>query len=187
MKLFNTDADAPSPEADDPPPRATPPRPEHRRVAVSFLFTIAILAGTVISIYAVFPARNGMVVSEAVAEHRAPTQTWQIAHPSPAELDLWTLAVLGESAPLPRARGTTQVVGARPLEILGRRAVFVRYLIGADAVSVLVQRARDLPPRRISRRDDDDQVESWRVDKWTVVAVGPAASAAIWRPVVGVP
>ncbi len=187
MKLVDTDASAPSPEGDDPPPRATPPRPEHRRVAVSFLFTVAVLAGTVITIYAVFPPRNGLIVSEAVSEHRAAPQGWQLEHPTAVELDAWALAVLGERAPLPRPRGGVDVIGARPLEILRRRAVFVRYRIGADEVSLLIQRARDLPARRISRAEDRDQVEAWRDDPWTVIAVGPAASAAAWRPVVGVP
>jgi hypothetical protein len=85
------------------------------------------------------------------------------------------------------------VIGARPIEILNRRAALVRYKIGppvvaGDAeVTLVVQRGRDVPKRRVSKQDDDDQVEAWRVQKWTFVAVGPEASAAQWKPALGVP
>jgi hypothetical protein len=192
MKLVEADAVGPA-AIEEAPPHPTPPRPEHRRVAISFLFTLAVLVGTVVMVYTVFPARHNVVVTDAIAEHRRAAQEWQLVHPGAEELETWALGVLGERVALPPPGAGVAVIGARPIDILNRRAALVRYQIGAPVVAggaevtLVVQRARDVPKRRVSKQDDDDQVEGWRVQKWTFVAVGPAATAAAWKPAMGVP
>jgi hypothetical protein len=185
MKLVEVDQEGP-PAIEAEAPRPTPPVPEHRRVAVSLLFTTAILVGTVVAIYLAFPARHNVVVTRAVAEHRA-APTWQIERPSAGDLRVWALGVLGERAPVPEPGPDREVVGARPLEILKRRTAMIRYRIGGAEVDVLIQRGHDVPPRRVSRRDGEDRVEAWRHGPWMFVAVGPAASAAGWKKALGVP
>jgi hypothetical protein len=171
------------PEVEEAPPHPTPPRPEHRRVYVSFLFTLAVLVGTVVTVYTVFPARHNVVVTAAVSEHRRSDATWQLPAPRPEQLASWSLGVLGGEAPLPAG----DVVGARAIDIVNRHAAVIGYKVGGAEVTLLVQRARDMPPRRVSKDDGDDHVEAWRVQKWTFVAVGPAASAATWKAALGVP
>jgi hypothetical protein len=186
MKLVESDAVGPA-AIEEAPPHPTPPRPEHRRVAISFLFTLAVLVGTVVTVYTVFPARHNIVVTTALEEHRRAPQTFQLEHPTAERLQTWALGVLDGPVVLPMPRAGLDVVGARPIEILNRRAAVVRYRIGDAEITLVVQRARDMPKRRVSRADGDDQVEGWRVQKWTFVAVGPAASAAAWKPALGVP
>ncbi len=47
-------------------PLVTPPRPPHRRVSVSLLFTLTVLVGTVVAIYLRFPTRNTVLMEEAL-------------------------------------------------------------------------------------------------------------------------
>ena len=186
MKLVDTDQVGPQ-EIEEAPPHATPPRPEHRRVAVSFLFTLAVLVGTVVTVYTVFPARHNVLVTTALAEHRRAPQEWELERPRPAELASWSIGVLGGRPPLPEASSGIDVVGARAIDVLDRRAAVIGYRIGGGDVTLIVQRAHDVPPRRISRDDGDDRVESWRDKKWTIVVVGPTSSVATWAPFLGVP
>ncbi|MCA9679389.1 MAG: hypothetical protein H6708_06245 [Kofleriaceae bacterium] len=191
MKLVDTDADRPDDEA-EPAPAITAPRPEKRQAMVSLLLTLVILTGTVVTIYTVFPARRNEVATVALQEHRRADVTWELAGPDPGELRAWALAMFGTDTPLPAPGDDLEVVGVRHVEVLGRRAALIRFRVavpgGAAAeVTYLVQHARDVPPRRVSRTDGDDAIESWRHGPYTCVAVGPAASAAIWRPRVGVP
>lgn len=186
MKLVETDEAGP-PAIEEAPPHPTPPRPEHRRVAVSFLLTLAVLVGTVVTVYTVFPARHNVVVTAAVDEHRRSDQTFQLTKPSGEALASWAVGVLGARLALPGPGAGVDVIGARSIEILERPAALVRYRIGTSEVTLVVQRARDVPKRRVSKQDGDDQIEAWRVEKWTFVAVGPASTAAQWRPAMGVP
>jgi len=57
----------------------TPPRPPHRRVSVSLLFTLTVLIGTVVTIYAVFPARHNLLLTQAIARHREASSTWDLS------------------------------------------------------------------------------------------------------------
>lgn len=182
MRLVDPELEGP-PEVEEALPHPTPPRPEHRRVYVSFLFTLAVLVGTVVTVYTVFPARHNVVVTAAVEEHRRSDQPWQLTRPAPEQLATWALGVLGGDAPLPAG----DVIGARSVEVLKRPAAVIRYRVGAAEVTLFVQRARDMPPRRVRKDDGDDHVEGWRAKKWTFVAVGPAASADAWKAALGVP
>lgn len=182
MKLVDTDADV-SEQREHPPIRVTASRPEKRRAAVSLLFTVGILAGTVIAVFAIFPARHNQVITSALAAHRHPGN-WDLVAPDHAALVAWATAILGHQPPVPDA----PVVGARRLDIFKRGGAVVRYRIGADEVTYFVQKSRDLEERRIRKKDKDDVViEQWQNDEWTVVAIGPIASADAWRPVLGVP
>jgi hypothetical protein len=186
VKLVDTDEDRPD-DDDGPAPAVRPPRPEKRQAMVSLVLTMTILIGTVVAIYTVFPARNNEIMSVATSNHRKPEQAWQLVAPGGTELSAWALALLGNYPPLPDADQGLTIVGARPVEVLHRKAAFVGYVVDGDPVSYLVQRAHDAPPRRVSRRDGDDVVESWRSGAWTCVAVGPATSADRWRAQLGVP
>lgn len=185
MKLVDTDEDDPSAHP-EPPVRATPPRPEKRQVTVSLLLTVTILAGTVIAVFTIFPERHNELITSTVAAHRAATE-WEIASPPDAELRLWARAVLGDPPPLPDPTSGATPLGARALSILDRRAALVRYRVGESEVSYLVQRARDVPRRRVRTTDGPDAIEAWRSGPWTCVVVGPATTADRWRPVLGVP
>jgi hypothetical protein len=185
MKVFDTDDDDPTAHP-EPPVRATPPRPAKRQVTVSLLLTVTILVGTVIAVFTIFPERHNELITKAIAAHRAKAE-WEIASPPEAEVQRWSSAVLGDTPPLPEPAPGVAVVGARSLNILARRAALIRYRIGDSEVSYLVQRARDIPKRRVRMTDGADAIEAWRRGPWTCVVVGPAKNADLWRPVIGVP
>ena len=159
-------------------PLVTPPRPPHRRVSVSLLFTLTVLIGTVVAIYMTFPARNNILVTEAIAQHRV-TQTWNLTNPTTAEIRAWAIGFAGDDAPLPPA--TAAVTGARKIEILNRDAALMRLKIGADDVTYLIQRARGFAPHSSDRQDGDLHALAWRHGTFTCVAVGPEATLSTWR------
>lgn len=185
MKLIDTDEDDPSAHP-EPPVRPMPPRPEKRQAMVSLLFTVTVLVGTVVAVFTIFPERHNEIVTSTVNAHRTP-EVWDVVSPDDATLAMWARAVLGEAPPLPAPGPDLVAIGAHDLDILGRRAAMIRYRLGGDEVSYLVQRARDLPERSERRTNGDVEAESWRDGPWTCVAVGPVKSAAGWRPRLGVP
>ena len=159
-------------------PLVTPPRLPHRRVSVSLLFTLTVLIGTVVAIYMTFPARNNILVTEAIAQHRV-AQTWNLSNPTSAEVRAWAIGFAGDDAPLPPT--TAGVTGARRIEILNRDAALMRLKIGADDVTYLIQRARGFAPHSSDRQDGDLHAIAWRKGKFTCVAVGPEATLSTWR------
>ena len=159
-------------------PLVTPPRPPHRRVSVSLLFTLTVLIGTVVTIYMTFPARNNILVTEAIAQHRV-AQTWDLTNPTAAEIRAWAIGIAGKDVPLPIE--TTTVTGARRMEILNRDAALMRVKVGADEVTYLIQRARGIAPESTDRKDGDLHAIAWRRGKFTCVAVGPEATLSTWR------
>jgi hypothetical protein len=165
-----------------------PPRPEHRRVYTSLILTVAILVGTVVAVYLVFPPRDHVLATTAADHHREPDLEWDLPSPSPAELRAWLIGVVGENAPLPPAIANDQraAIGADAIDVLGRRAALVRLHAGADELSYVVARARGVSPQ-LSRKDGDLHVLEWRRGPWTIVAVGPEATVATWRAAVGAP
>ena len=158
-------------------PVVLPPRPPHRRVSVSFVFTVSVLIGTVVAIYLLLPARHDLLVTEAIEHHRD-GGPWEIESPSEDALKGWTIAVVGKDAPMPPPG--THVVGARQLVILKRRTALIRLQVGDDQVSYLVAHARGIQSERISRDDGDVHAEQRVKGKWTVVAVGPTATEKAW-------
>ncbi len=188
MKLVETDADRPEDEV-EPPPVVTPPRPEKRRAYASLIFTAVTLVGTVVTIYSVFPERTHESAGAAVAAHRRADPAWLVASPDHAQLAAFVSGVLGGAPTLPADGPDLRAIGALTLDIRHRPAAYVRFAVGADAtvVSYVVQRAEDSPAGRESRRDGDDDVESWSCGAWKCVAVGPAARAPDWKPRLGVP
>jgi len=162
-------------EGDD--PRVTPPRPPHRRVSVSLLFTLSVLTGLVVTIYLVLPARHNVLVTEAVEQHRDSESTWDLETPNAAELRAWAIGVVGKDAPLP-ADG--KILGARRVEVLKRDAALVRLSIGDEPITYLVQRARGIGPNHSEHRDGDLRATVWRKGKYTCVAVGRAETAKTW-------
>ena len=172
MKLVEPEAEGPI-EGEE--PIVTPPRPPHRRVSVSFLFTLTVLIGTVVAIYVVFPARHNVLLTEAIDLHREADPKWDLVAPTTAELHAWAIGVAGKDIPLPPE--TTKVVAARQTTILDRRAAIIRYAVGADEVTYVVQRAKGMAPKHTDRTEDGLHAEAWRVGKFTVVVVGPASKA----------
>src|SRR5262249_45452570 len=96
------------------------------------------------------------------------------------ELRAWAIGAAGRDVPLPP--GKVEVIGARKIDILNRRAALVRVRIGGDEVTYLVQHARGLPPEEAERKDGDLEAVEWRQGPYTCVAVGPAASKPTWLP-----
>lgn len=181
MKLVDTDAADP----EVPPPPPPPPRFEHRRVSVSFLVTAAVLIGTVVTIFTVFPIRHNQLVTSAIEAHRG-SEAWELDAPDAKTLAAWTHAAVGRHPPLPAAGADLIAVGARTIDILHRPAAVIRFRLGADDLTLVVQRARDVQRRRVRRLDGDLAVEAWRKGPYTCVAIGPAATVATWRPRLGV-
>lgn len=159
-------------------PRVTPPRPLHRRVSVSLLFTLSVLIGTVVTIYTVLPARHDELATQAITHHRDPHGAWDLEKPSAPELRAWAIGVVGKGVPLPAE--TTPVIGARRIEVLKRGAALIRMQVGGDEVTYLVQNSRGITPDHSQRTDGDLRAEAWRRGKYTFVAVGPAASSQTW-------
>ena len=159
-------------------PLVTPPRPPHRRVSVSLVFTLTVLIGTVVTIYMTFPARNNVLVTEAIAQHRV-AQTWDLTDPTAPEARAWAIGIAGRDVPLPLA--STTINGARRIEILNRDAALMRLKVGADDVTYLIQRGRGVAPNSTDRKDGDLHAIAWRRGTFTCVAVGPAATLSTWR------
>ena len=179
MKLVEADAEGPV-EGDD--ALVTPPRPPHRRVSVSLLFTLTVLIGTVVAIYVTFPARPNVLWTAALERHRDPAAAWDIAGPSPTELRAWSIGVVGKSAPLPVVG--VVIVGAREIDVLDRRTALVELDVAGDRVMFLVQHVRSIAPERSERVDGDLRAVAWRRGAFIAVAVGPDASRARWLAVV---
>lgn len=180
MKLVEAESIGPV-EGDD--ALVTPPRPPHRRVSVSLLFTLTVLVGTVVTVYAMFPARNNVLVSEAIARHRETNPTWDLVPVDPGVLRAWAIGVVGKDAPLP-GDGTTvtpSVIGVRRLTILGRAAALIRLRVGDDDVTYLVQPASVIAPQRSERQDGALRAIAWRKGPFAIIAVGADATAASWR------
>lgn len=178
MKLVDADADDPA-VAPPPPP---PPRLDKRRVSVSFVFTVTVLIGCVVAVFTLFPSRHNQVADSALAAHRADAP-WDVERPDAATLVAWAKGAVGREPPVPAGAGLVPL-GARRIAILRRPAAVIRYQIGADQVTVVLQRARDLQSRTLHEDQDGDRVEAWRHGAWTVIAIGPAASVATWLPLV---
>ena len=179
MKLVEAESTGPV-EGDD--ALVTAPRPPRRRVSVSLLFTLTVLIGTVVTIYATFPARHNVLMTEAIARH-ADTGAWDLAAPSPDALRGWLIGVVGKGAPLP-GEGTAasvSVIGARQIQILNRAAALIRVRIGDDDITYLVQHARGIAPERSDRVDGALRAMAWRKGPFTLIAVGPDATSPTWR------
>lgn len=174
MHLVEAEAVGPI-EGDD--ALVTPPRPPHRRVSVSLLFTLSVLTGTVVAIYLLLPARHDLMVTEAIAHH-AEAGAWDLENPTPAELRAWSIGVVGKGAPLPN--DAVKVVGAKRLQILKRGAALIRLDIAGEHVTYLVAHARGIPSQHVIRKEGELRAEGWRRGVFTCVAVGPEASAQTW-------
>jgi hypothetical protein len=179
MKLIEPEAEGPI-EGEE--PIVTAPRPPHRRVSVSFLFTLTVLIGTVVAIYVVFPARHNVLLTEAIELHQEVEPKWDLVTPTAGELRAWAIGVGGKGVPLPAE--TTKIVAAREATILDRRAAVIRLAIDADEVTYVVQVAKGIPPKHADRTDGDVRAVSWRAGKFTIVAVGPASTAERWTAAV---
>jgi hypothetical protein len=179
MKLVEAESEGPV-EGDD--AIVTPPRPPHRRVSVSLLFTLLVLTGTVVSIYTVFPARDNVLLTEAIEQHRSPP-AWDLTAPSPAELRAWAIGVVGKDAPLPTVG---DIIGAKRVDVHNRPAAVVRLKIGGDEVTYLVQHARGISPEHSERTDGDLFAIEWRHERFTSIAVGPAATRDRWAGALGI-
>ena len=158
----------------------TPPRPLHRRVSVSLLLTLSVLIGTVVTIYSVFPARHGVLMSEAIERHRDANPAWDLAAPAQPELHAWAIGVVGQGVPLPPAE--LPVIGARHVELLQRHVALVRVKVGDDEVTYAVQHSRSAAPEHGDRVDGDLRAVSWHQGKFSCVAVGPEKTSKAWIP-----
>ena len=160
-------------------PLVTPPRPPHRRVSVSLLFTLTVLIGTVVAIYLRFPARHNQLMTEAMASHAETEPNWDLVAPTPIELRAWAIGVVGKDPPLPLA--ATKIVGARQVRIFSRNAAVIGTEVGGEPVTYFVQRAQGVAPDHSERFDGDVQGVSWKKGPYTCIAVGPTASVKTWR------
>jgi hypothetical protein len=174
MKLVEAEAEGP---IDGEAAVVTPPRPPHRRVSISLLFTLTVLTGTVVAIYLVFPARHDALLTQAIAEHRG-AQLWELEQPTPAALRAWVTGAVGAGAPLPL--GTP--IGARTVAVLERRAGLVQVRVAGETITYVVQPTRGLGPPRSERAAGDLWGAGQRRGKFAWALVGPRATAAAWLP-----
>jgi hypothetical protein len=183
VSSYLIEAEETKPSDEDPPvavPR--PPRPEHRRVYTSLILTTAILVGTVVAVYMLFPARHHVLATSATTHHRTPTTSWELPAPTAAELRAWSIGVLRGEAPLPAA----PAIGAQTIEYHSRNAALVRLHAGADEITYVIARAAGVSPAS-SRVDGELRVVEWRRGPWAMVAIGPDATSASWKPIVNAP
>jgi hypothetical protein len=152
----------------------------------SLVLTLAVLIGTVVAVYTMFPPRHNLLMTTALENHRQSEQSWQLQAPSATELDAWALGVLGRRVSLPHPGGDVAVVGARALEVVRRPTVLVRYQIGGVEITYVVQRAGILSSA-YRRTDGPDAIVAWRSGPWLCIVIGPSDSAARWGPPLGVP
>lgn len=186
MKLVETDTAVPADEvALEEDGKPTPPRPEHRRVSVSLLFTLFVLVATVVTVYLVVPERHNALMEAAIEAHES-TAAFELERPTRAEVRAWSLALLEREVPWPDARDGVEILGVRSARVLNRRAALVRYRVDGAVVTVLVQRPRDAVPQAHWREHGDTMCISWRRGKFTFTAVGPAAEQG-WREFFGTP
>ncbi|MBA2545126.1 MAG: hypothetical protein H0V17_36115 [Deltaproteobacteria bacterium] len=156
-------------------PLVTPPRPPHRRVSVSLLFTLTVLVGTVVAIYLRFPTRNTVLMEEALQRHQD-QPAWDLVNPTAGELRAWAIGVVGRDPPLPR----DSVTGARDLEVLGHRAAMIRFVIDGEPITYLVQFTRVIAPEFSDHTVGDLHAIAWRQGLFTCAAVGPEATSKRW-------
>jgi hypothetical protein len=166
----------------------TPPRPPHRRVSVSLLFTLTVLTGTVVAIYMRFPARDHELLTTAMNHARAPEPTWDLAKPTVAELRAWTIGVAGKDAPLPPALDAPNIaiIGARQVVVLDQRTAAMRLNVGGDLVTYFVQHARGMAPARTERTEGELRAIAWRRGPYAMTVIGPARSQG-WLATFGAP
>ena len=157
----------------------TAPRPPHRRVSVSLLFTLTVLIGTVVAIFLVFPARHEVFLSEALARHRT-QPAWDLTTPTSAEARAWAMGLVGARAPLPSLAPPVRVLGASRIELLDRPAALLRLAIGPDEVTYIVQPSRGIAKKSDQRTSGDLRAVSVRRDGYSAAAAGSAASADRW-------
>lgn len=157
-------------------PLVTPPRPPHRRVSVSLLFTLTVLIGTVVAIYLRFPTRNTVLMEEALQRHNDQTAAWDLVNPTAGELRAWAIGVVGRLPPLPK----DSVTGARDLEVLGHRAAMMRVVIDGEPITYLVQFTRVIAPEYSDHTVGGLHAIAWRQGLFTCAAVGPEPSAKHW-------
>ncbi|HEY4177637.1 MAG TPA: hypothetical protein VGM90_12415 [Kofleriaceae bacterium] len=160
-------------------PLVTPPRPPHRRVSVSLLFTMTVLIGTVVAIYMRFPARHDVLLDEAIARHVESDHDWDLTSPTPAEARAWVKGFAGKELPLPASISTIQ--GAKQIEILDRSAAVMRLSIGSDDVTYLCQRARGVAPGHTEKKSDSLVAYAFKQGVFTCVVVGTAATESTWH------
>jgi hypothetical protein len=181
MKLVEAEADGP---VEGEAVVVTPPRPLHRRVSVSLLFTLSVLIGTVVTIYLAFGARHNVMLTEALARGRE-HPSWDLAAPTADELSAWGVGVFGGRVPMPPT--TLPIVGARKIEVLNRATAMIRLRIQSDEVTYLVQHAKGIVPEQTERRDGNVVAVQWLSGVFICAASGPAASEKAWRAALHTP
>lgn len=182
---MHTDTELPIDRAADL-PRPLPPRPERRRVSTSFLFMATVLIGMVAAIFMFFPKRQNLLMSEAVAAHQVPP-AWQLTSPTLGEVKAWWLGLFGDKAKLPTVSPRLVPVGIFRTTLHRRDTAIARFTVDGGEITLLVQRTPGMAPRHKERVAGDLFAVEWAIGPWAYVAVGATATAATWKPLVGVP
>ncbi len=147
----------------------TPPRPPHRRVSVSLVFTLTVLIGTVVAIYVGFPPRHHVLMTEAIAQHRDEAAAWDLVQPTPAELRAFVTGAVGaKNVPLPQ-EGIAE--GARRIEVLKKSTAVIRYRFAGEPVTYVVQIAASVGPDT-TETEDELRVVAWQTGRFRFVMVG---------------
>ena len=151
-----------------------------RSNSISVVLTLLALAATVAGVYLLSPRQDNELMTRSAEEHRE-KQEFDIVNPDETELRAWSIGSLGAKVPWPAPSAELTVVGARSFKVQRRPTGLVRYELNGKPLTVVAQRARDPAPRIYRRDDGDAHVVSWRSGKWTMIAVGPKQSAAVWK------
>lgn len=187
MKLIETDVPVAEDEHEPPAPPPIPPRPEHRRVAVSLLLTVGVLAGTVIAVYLLVPERHNELMTRTLEAHTEPAEfEVELEDPSASELSAWSTGLVGSGVPWP-AGDDIDIASSHHIEVLRRPVAIVHFRIAGQPVTLAVQRNREAVARTRRRTEEGVYLVSWRREKWTFVAAGPSADSDRWREALGAP
>ncbi|MBA3540376.1 MAG: hypothetical protein H0T79_12240 [Deltaproteobacteria bacterium] len=183
MKLAEAEVVGP-PEHEGDSEVITPPRPPHRRVSISLIFTLTVLIGTVVAIYKVFPARHNVLLTEAATLHRQPP-AWELVAPTPQALHGWVARVVGEDVALPSdtLSPSPKVIGARRIEILDRDAAVFRVELAGEPLTYIVQQSRTISPEHTESDTGGLHAVATRRGSYTIVVVGRGANIK-WHPAI---
>jgi hypothetical protein len=165
---------------------ARPPRPRRRRVYTSLLLTSAVLVGTVVLVYSVFPRRDNELLTETIEAHLSPGSA-TLDKPTAGEVHAWSVGIFEEDAPWPEDQ-RLEALAAYRLDVLRRPVALVRYKFADTEISVALTRRRDAVKLVHRRETDGVAAISWgRGLRFVMIAIGPADSQASWKEALGAP
>ncbi len=143
----------------------------------TLVFTLVVLGSIVAGIYAVFPARDHVLIEEAFARQRDPRTNVTTGF-TMAQVAAIVRGQVGDELPMPDDHW--QVDGMFVTTVLDNPTAVLRIERDGDVVTYAVQRTRGIAPDDVERSDGTLRAVGWRQGKFTCAVVGAATSRAHW-------